>query len=641
MKAKDVVATVTASAKRRGARRRGEITTRSAAVRLFRAVEPNGVLTERALFQRIGYLLDLVSETAEREITAHWNQTDVERLAASKHMMAYKAWGTTFGWPSLPGHAPSRVGWAALEIVGRTVRSSAHRRGIIEALLSDTPLPPRSDEVSIRNNQRRIECWTTDHGRKPASFWEMEPDPPHLPRQAVLSATDKQFLVIGNDLAVGNAPVTSGDSVTDRVSLTDRVSMSILLPTQPDPQTRVDWTWHDIPIKRPDHMTGEIGRPTLRLKGKRIIADMPFTTATTIPRHPGVAATTRILAIDWGVNTPLVASVTERLLDGTISTDGRPLHFSAPGLSTKIHILHRQIHFLTDKINRIGEMLGVAPDDRGLVALDTGKLSRKRHVLWTERDRVSDRLSHLDQEFSHLSSRWAIEQALALDCGGVAVENLASLEPTKHGKHQNERHAQSPKSQIIDKIEYKSIDAGLSFVKVNPRGTSSQCSRCGETSRHTTAPDSTKPGYRWLRCTACGISLDRDHAGSERIGARALDPTTPIVIVKHAVRRESLDIATLPARGPRARHRRSRIEGRRACSVVTPPQPGMAGHRAVGAGPETTFVAQVCMTVNPRRTDPRRLDGMRSAYLGGIHVSPIRRLIAVQMSGNQLRQVDQ
>jgi hypothetical protein len=583
------------------------ITTRSAAVRLFRAECPDGILTEKALLGRVGYLVDLVAEIAEREIAAHWNKDDVERLAGSKHSFAFKAWGTEFGWPALPGGASSRVGWIALELAGRTVRSSGHRRGIIEALLNDTPLPARSDEVSVRNNRRRIERWTQENGRQPASFWEMEPKAPRLARQAVLAATDQQFLVMSSD------------------------SMSVLLPKMADPQQRSDWAWHQIPVKVPVHLTGQMGRPTLRLRNNRVIADMPFTVRATA--RPGLDSVTRILGVDWGVNTPLVASVSERQPDGTITTDGRPLHFSAPGLSTKINILHRQIHFLTDKINRIGRIVEVGSDDRGE---DAGALSRARHILLAERDRVSSRLSHLDSEFSHLASRWTIEQAIALSCDGVALENLSSLEPTGHGKRQNERQSQAPRSQITDKIEYKAQDVGLAFMTIHPRGTSSRCSRCGQASRHTTAPDSSKPGYRWLRCTACGISLDRDHAGSERIGARALDSKTPIVQVLRSPRREHLNISTLPARGARARRRRSLIEGRRAGSVVTPPQLSLTGHRAVGAGSEAGIPAQVCTTVNPRRTVPRRLDGLRSAYLGGIHVSPVRRLTLSQTTRDQV-----
>ena len=598
---------MSASAKRRGARRRGEITTRSAAVRLFRAECPDGTLTESAMLQRIGWLLDIVTEIAKREIAAHWNQADVERLATSRHSFAYKAWGVTFGWPVMARSIPSRVGWIALEMVGRTVRSSGHRRGIIEALLADTPLPRGSDEVSVRNSQRRIERWTVEHARKPASFWEMEPTAPRLPRQAALAATDKQFLVMNAD------------------------SLSLLLPKRPDPQQRSDWTWHTIPVKRPAHMAGSMGRPTLRIKDDRVIADMPFTvTATPPPAPDGI---TRILACDWGVNTPLVASVIRRMPDGTITTDGRPLHFSAPGPSTKINALHREIHCLTDKANRIGKILKVAPDDRGP---DTGPLSRKRHLLLTERDRVSARLSHLDQEYSHLISRWGIEQAIALGCDGIALENLASLEPMGHGKHQNERHARAPKSQISEKMKYKAPDAGLAFITVDPRGTSSRCSRCGAKSHHTTAPDQKKPGYRWLRCTDCGVSLDRDHAGSERIGARALGPGTPVVRVERSPRRERLDVSTLPTRGSRARIRRSSYEGRRAGSVVAPPQPLLTGHRAVGAGSGAGIPVQACATVDSRRTDPRRLDGMRSAYLGGIHVSPVRLLMSVRRARDQV-----
>jgi hypothetical protein len=327
--------------------------------------------------------------------------------------------------------------------------------------------------------------------------------------------------------------------------------------------------------------------------------------------------------VDWGVNTPLAASVVERLSDGTLATDGRPVFFKAGGLIAKINRLHEKIGDLSRKIGHQGRILRVTPDDRGP---DTGPLSRRRHLLWDERLLASARLNALTQELAHLTSRWMIEQALALGCDAIAVERLADLEPRGHGKVQNARHARMPRGQIMAFAEYESKDAGLGFRKVYARGTSSKCPRCGKASRHVIAPDDRRSGYRWLAC-ACGASLDRDHAGSERIGARGLGPGTPIVRVVRTEPREPRHAGTAPARGQRARARRSLDAMRCAGSSAVPPRAHCApGHRAAGAGPEAACAVQVREAAI--RRPARRLDGMRSAYRGGgIAASPVRQRV--------------
>ena len=53
-------------------------------------------------------------------------------------------------------------------------------------------------------------------------------------------------------------------------------------------------------------------------------------------------------------------------------------------------------------------------------------------------------------------------------------------------------------------IEYKAVDAGTQFVKVNPAYTSQTCSRCGSRSKK-------KLSDRIHKCSCCGFSLQRDH----------------------------------------------------------------------------------------------------------------------------------
>ena len=59
-------------------------------------------------------------------------------------------------------------------------------------------------------------------------------------------------------------------------------------------------------------------------------------------------------------------------------------------------------------------------------------------------------------------------------------------------------------------LEYKAERAGARVVKVNPEGTSQECSRCGET-----VPK--KLSERVHRCTGCGLVMDRDENAAVNI----------------------------------------------------------------------------------------------------------------------------
>jgi len=68
--------------------------------------------------------------------------------------------------------------------------------------------------------------------------------------------------------------------------------------------------------------------------------------------------------------------------------------------------------------------------------------------------------------------------------------------------------------QFLAILQVKAEEAGLVYVAVNPGGTSQHCSGCGAKSPKTLAD-------RWHTCTACGLSLQRDHNAALNILNRA------------------------------------------------------------------------------------------------------------------------
>jgi len=65
-------------------------------------------------------------------------------------------------------------------------------------------------------------------------------------------------------------------------------------------------------------------------------------------------------------------------------------------------------------------------------------------------------------------------------------------------------------------LEYKAEEEGKTFVRVPPRGTTQECSRCGATV-HKTLRD------RVHNCPYCGLVMDRDENAAKNILARGFE----------------------------------------------------------------------------------------------------------------------
>lgn len=90
-------------------------------------------------------------------------------------------------------------------------------------------------------------------------------------------------------------------------------------------------------------------------------------------------------------------------------------------------------------------------------------------------------------------------------------------------------------------ITYKAEKAGVRYIEVNPRGTSQACSSCGTIVEKTLAD-------RVHACTACGLTLDRDHNAALnilRLGVAAQE-AHKTAECRISVPRNTADGGTLP-----------------------------------------------------------------------------------------------
>ncbi|WP_200216543.1 zinc ribbon domain-containing protein [Micromonospora coerulea] len=205
-------------------------------------------------------------------------------------------------------------------------------------------------------------------------------------------------------------------------------------------------------------------------------------------------------------------------------------------------------------------------------------------------------------------------------------------------------------------IAHLAAKADIAVVTVPARGTSSGCPRCGRAVKHVKTPGRSAAGYRWATCS-CGLSLDRDHAASQRIAARGLanqaktrrdrNGNTTIraatdTPVRHRTRRPTRAATIRPVRDRRksvptpkqvrpATAKTSRLLPlRRQVPAPAEPPPGSAGKCPAGRTPQETNpsgpVRQVPHTVST--TAPRHPHRVRGAVLGRgfhrhVHATPV------------------
>jgi putative transposase len=151
------------------------------------------------------------------------------------------------------------------------------------------------------------------------------------------------------------------------------------------------------------------------------------------------------------------------------------------------------------------------------------KLSREHHRLSRklkgsnnyEKQRVKvarthERVENQRNDFQHKLSRYYVD-----NYDLIVTENLDIKEMIENG-HLARSICDAAWSSFNQKIAYKAERAGKLFVQVDPRGTSQECSGCGEL-----VPKTLRD--RWHDCPYCGLHLSRDHNASINILHRGVE----------------------------------------------------------------------------------------------------------------------
>lgn len=478
-------------------------------------------VNRRLLTERAGHLTALVQQAATGLLGRLWTDACLDVLAAgadatgrklpSKGWMALRRLGWTVTAPS-GVRVPDRVARIAEEEVARALRLTLHRRAVVAAIISTWPADPRrrtaeewallraclpagTDRATIRNRTRQVHAFTTEHGRLPSGFTELE-TPPRIAGQVLLAAADRQLVRLQR-----TGPRTA--------------RLWVQLPTTPAPGSYADWVWHDITVTLPPTVpaAASLCTPTLRVRDGGVRVDLPF--QTPLIQAP-LTGHRRAIGADWGYHTLLTGVVSEPGPGGTVISYGRPLRFDATGVSRKLDRLRQHRERLKTKISHL-ERLATGRGPAGPDPATKDKLE----VLDVEHSRVCARIRHLGHAVAWAGARWLIDQAHAAGATVVYLEDLTTMQAPGSSRAWNRRLSGATRGILADAIRHLGAKEQITVVTVPARGTSSGCPRCGNTLRHVKAPDNHKPANPWALC-ACGHSADRDFSAAQRIAARGI-----------------------------------------------------------------------------------------------------------------------
>jgi len=149
----------------------------------------------------------------------------------------------------------------------------------------------------------------------------------------------------------------------------------------------------------------------------------------------------------------------------------------------------------------------LAREQRKLAKKKKGSRNRLKQRIKTAR--VYERIVDRRMDFLHKLSRHYIE-----NYDLIAVEDL-SVKEMMETSYNAKNKADSSWSIFIQMLSYKAEGAGRTLVKVDPKNTTQNCSRCGNRV------------YKqiWVRthkCPVCGLVMDRDHNAAANILNKAL-----------------------------------------------------------------------------------------------------------------------
>jgi len=185
--------------------------------------------------------------------------------------------------------------------------------------------------------------------------------------------------------------------------------------------------------------------------------------------------------------------------DRMTGVDAGLTHFAT--LSTGEHIPNPRFFRQDEK--------ALAKAQRRLSACEEGTPEHRRLIRVVQH--IHQRIANRRRDFAHKVSRRLVDEFQF-----IAFEDL-DIQEMQNGNHRamNKSIADVAWGQLERYTSFKAEEAGRTVVRVDPRGTTQECSGCGEIVHKDLS-------VRVHHCPRCGLVLDRDENAALNILARGL-----------------------------------------------------------------------------------------------------------------------
>lgn len=136
------------------------------------------------------------------------------------------------------------------------------------------------------------------------------------------------------------------------------------------------------------------------------------------------------------------------------------------------------------------------------------KGSHRRKKALKELARVHRQIKNMRLDFLHKTANYYINKFKTLCVEKLNIRNMVK------NKHLSKSISDASWGTFVELLLCKAADAGREVIQVDPKGTSQNCSSCGETVKKSLA-------VRIHRCPHCGLEMDRDENAARNIAAKA------------------------------------------------------------------------------------------------------------------------
>ncbi|MFX0064971.1 MAG: RNA-guided endonuclease TnpB family protein [Candidatus Hermodarchaeota archaeon] len=465
----------------------------------------------------LGQFQDLMQLACRTLLAKLWEESWLDALAGSA-LKAYKVIDEKQVTLTLDGQSvylPSRIRRGIAERVGRILRSQAVRKacyydvlevvsitgvsGNLDSLVKQVALTVIAfkgkyyKRALIRQTLRTLRRYYYHLGLDPQTFV-------HIPYTMLVSPSIHTFTF---PYAADNGL----DGQTIKVHWSGQwLIIECKLPTTERPVKVSDWTWHrftlEIPrpiyqrIRKPGY---QIHLPTMReivLKGGLTCPVLTFGWSS--QGQPDLLfVKNRVMTTDLGL-----MNLTTSVIIEAGSQLSRPIFWSpSKNILRKIEELYDHIAGIQKKLDRYQ-------------ATWRGQGRRLE-----ERARLYRKLNRIRKELLHLTCNQLVGTALQWGCKILVLEDLRAYEPPKHQRTVSRKLSNWIRGSLYEVLTYKAALVGIKVTRVNPRGTSSYCPRCGAKGLKITEPThkTEGPKGRFFYCPHCHYTADRDYIAAVNI----------------------------------------------------------------------------------------------------------------------------